>query len=296
MSEIRVENLPDYLYDIRVVFDSRQRNVASMSALSLFNEMKDPLEVTLLASIQRLNRTNLIIFSLFPRFVDSPEIQNYTIYSYGRPDHKYRPPADYQWIERMEDQDFQALLKHLKNEGFDDEKLDIASIAIQDRSLTVAQIQQILNVFNSDESRISFVELAFKECFDKVNYLSLLNDFTFQDAKDRLISFVSKERPEEEYVDRMRREELDDFLRLLKNENFDANRTKLVLAISNKASFTVIEIQEILSIYSFDEEKLKVAKLLFDNCSDKKNYYTLVDQFSFSSNKKDLQDFIRAHH
>lgn len=294
LAQIRVDKLPDYLYDIRVEFDSRQGTSVSTPGLAVYNELGQPLDITLMAVKQRQSRNSLIIFSLFPTYMSSPDVRSYTIYSFNKPDKLMPNRPNYNGIEGMNEAEFQSFLASLKRGGFDDDKVKSAVTVTKNTALSVNQISQAMKAFSWDDGKISFAQLAFENSLDKVNYLSLIKLLTFSDAKDKLISFVKTRSVEEKYLDQMHSEELDDFLKIVKSQGFDDGKTKIISAISAMVSFNVSEVKLILDQYSFDEEKLKGAKILFTNCSDKKNYYTVVDELTFSSNKKELQDFINA--
>jgi hypothetical protein len=56
--------------------------------------------------------------------------------------------------------------------------------------------------------------------------------------------------------------------------------------------FTTGQIRELMSLFSFENSKLEVAKLAYPKTVDPQNYYALNNEFSFSSSVDELGDFI----
>lgn len=54
------------------------------------------------------------------------------------------------------------------------------------------------------------------------------------------------------------------------------------------------QIKVIMELFSMDDDKLAYAKFAYDYCTDRKNYYTLGDVFSFSSSTEELNKFLET--
>lgn len=54
------------------------------------------------------------------------------------------------------------------------------------------------------------------------------------------------------------------------------------------------QIKVIMELFSMDDDKLAYAKFAYDYCTDRKNYYTLGDVFSFSSSTDELNKFLET--
>jgi len=152
----------------------------------------------------------------------------------------------------------------------------------------------IKKTFSWDDGKVSFAELMFTKCIDKANYYTLIDLLTFSNAKDRLTDFIKNNSGRNPYINKMSTAEFNNLLKQIKNAAFDSDKTKLISTVSPTVSFSVAQIRTILKTYSFDDGKLDAAKMLYALCSDRHNYYTLLDGFSFLSSKKALQDFISS--
>ena len=83
----------------------------------------------------------------------------------------------------------------------------------------------------------------------------------------------------------------------LKQSSFDDDKVDAikttVQAAKAIASFQMIEL---LKFISYGDSKLEVAKVGYQYCIDPANYGSIVGQaFSFSSEKEELNQFIRQH-
>jgi hypothetical protein len=82
-------------------------------------------------------------------------------------------------------------------------------------------------------------------------------------------------------------------LNTIENQSF--NDTKLTVAkqIISSNCMTVGHLIQILNLFSFDDTKLQLAKFAYDYIYDVNNYYQVNNVFSFESNVKELDEYIR---
>ena len=162
-------------------------------------------------------------------------------------------------------------------------------------SLSVAQIGTTMKIFDWDDAKLTFAKSQFDNCLNKGSYFSLLDLLSFQNSKDKLMASIKEQSKYAKYPSQMTKGEFDTFLKQLKVQHFDKDKTALISSVSNAFSFSIPEIRTILKLYSFDEERLNIAKLLYANCRDKRAYYSLADVFDFESKKKELQSFLLSN-
>jgi Domain of unknown function (DUF4476) len=79
----------------------------------------------------------------------------------------------------------------------------------------------------------------------------------------------------------------------VRKESFDDRRINIAKQAAGNSYFSTAQVRDLMSIFSFDDGKLDVAKYLYNRTVDRNNYYQLTDALSFSSNKDALLDFIR---
>ena len=79
----------------------------------------------------------------------------------------------------------------------------------------------------------------------------------------------------------------------IRKEWFENNRLTSAKTIIDKNNFTTQQVKDLMLLFTFENNKLEVAKYAYRKTVDKQNYYQLNDAFTFSSSKDDLARFIR---
>ncbi len=101
--------------------------------------------------------------------------------------------------------------------------------------------------------------------------------------------------PQEQYS-MMNVPEFDNFVKYLTKSNyFDKDKMDAIRQQSKKTFFTTLQIKSLLALVNFESNRLTLAKDLYPKCIDPKNFYTIYDIFSFSSNKKKLMEFVNSY-
>lgn len=76
-------------------------------------------------------------------------------------------------------------------------------------------------------------------------------------------------------------------------EWFEANKLISVKTIIGKNNFTTQQVKDLMFLFTFESNRLEVAKYAYCNIVDKQNLYQLIDVLTFSSSKDELARFIR---
>jgi hypothetical protein len=87
--------------------------------------------------------------------------------------------------------------------------------------------------------------------------------------------------------------EFSKLLQSIQTEWSENNRMKSASQVLRSNSFTSVQVKQLLQLFSFENNKLDLAKQAYQNTVDKKNYYIINDVFSFSSSKAELANYIR---
>jgi hypothetical protein len=82
------------------------------------------------------------------------------------------------------------------------------------------------------------------------------------------------------------------FLTQYRKESFDDGRLRMINVVSKNSSLLSAQARVLLKSFSFDDERLKVARNLYKNVADPQNYFTLSDIFVFPSNKDDFLKYL----
>lgn len=88
--------------------------------------------------------------------------------------------------------------------------------------------------------------------------------------------------------------EFDNLKRAVENETFSDDKLRVARVAAQSKYMRVSQIKEIARLFTFSSEQLAFTKLAYANCVDKQNYYEVMEVFTFSSDKRALEEFINA--
>jgi hypothetical protein len=97
----------------------------------------------------------------------------------------------------------------------------------------------------------------------------------------------------EGYASGMNDREFKAVLISIEKEWLESNKFKSASQIVKTNSLTTAQVEQILLLFSFESNKLELAKHAYANTVDKRNYGRLFDVFSFNSSKVELEKYIR---
>jgi hypothetical protein len=80
----------------------------------------------------------------------------------------------------------------------------------------------------------------------------------------------------------------------LRSEWSEKNRLSSAKVIADKSNFTTAQVKEMMLLFSFESNRLELAKYAFRKTVDKQNYYKLDDALTFQSSKDELARFVRG--
>ena len=79
----------------------------------------------------------------------------------------------------------------------------------------------------------------------------------------------------------------------IRKEWFESNKLISVKTIIDKNKFTTQQVNDLMYLFTFETNRLEVAKYAYCNTVDQQNYFRLYDALTFSSNKDELARFLR---
>lgn len=82
-------------------------------------------------------------------------------------------------------------------------------------------------------------------------------------------------------------------LQSIDKEWLETNKLKSATQVVRSNSLTSAQVKQLVLMFSFESNKLELAKQAYHNTVDKRNYYIINDAFSFDGSKQELARFIR---
>jgi hypothetical protein len=109
------------------------------------------------------------------------------------------------------------------------------------------------------------------------------NDRDYNDRNDRYDSRVMDDR------------EFSQVLSSMQKEWYENNKLKSAQQIVHTSYFTSAQVKLMLQLFSFEDNKLSLAKQAYEKVVDQRNFYSTVsDAFAFNSSKDELARYIRS--
>ena len=90
----------------------------------------------------------------------------------------------------MHGTDFSRALEAVNNNSFENSKLEAAKAFTSHNCLSVAQIRQVMDSFNFEDSKYAYATHAYNHCYNPSNYYELNDAFTFSMTKDKFNKFL----------------------------------------------------------------------------------------------------------
>ena len=87
--------------------------------------------------------------------------------------------------------------------------------------------------------------------------------------------------------------EFDQVKESLRKEWFENNRMSSAKFILERNNITTAQVKDLMSLFSFENNKLEIAKLAYRKTVDQRNYFQVMEALTFSSSKEELARFIR---
>ena len=81
----------------------------------------------------------------------------------------------------------------------------------------------------------------------------------------------------------------------LRREWFENTRLETAKQIIDRSYFTSQQIKEMVLLFTFENNRLDIAKYAYGKTVDKGNYFMLNDAFTFNNNKEALKEYIRQY-
>ncbi len=84
-------------------------------------------------------------------------------------------------------------------------------------------------------------------------------------------------------------------LRMLEEEPFPDEKYSIVREAASKNYFTSQQVLQILKEFVFEDDRLKVAKLLYPRVVDPENFFIVYEAFTFPSSKRELRKWVEKY-
>ena len=85
------------------------------------------------------------------------------------------------------------------------------------------------------------------------------------------------------------------FKSALYRESFEKSRMEIVKQTIDRNYFSTAQVREMVLLFTFENNKLELAKYAYPHTVDPDNYYQLYNLFSYGNSKSELAEYIRKN-
>jgi hypothetical protein len=121
------------------------------------------------------------------------------------------------------------------------------------------------------------------------------NDRDDRDGRDRNDRDNRDPRYDDNYSRAMKDFDFTQAKETMRKEWFENTRVTLAKQIIDRNYFTSQQVKEMLLLFTFENNRLDVAKYAYAKTVDKGNYFIVNDAFTFNNNKEALSKYIREY-
>ncbi|MGB3066770.1 DUF4476 domain-containing protein [Sphingobacterium thalpophilum] len=217
-TDIRVANLRNPRYDLRIVFADSRRRTLNGSGVQLVNRDGQYMDVVFSVSSRRGN-SGIVLESMNPagRYNSNPRDYRYEggdrydegrqreeQYSRSETGEEYGDqqgenneidereeadePFEGSYIEKNNANQLNDLLNQKEN---DEGRLQVAAEELKTMRLRTAEIIDLMELFIRDDNKLAFAKYAYPSCIDKQNYNQVGDALSFTSTRDKLTAFLS---------------------------------------------------------------------------------------------------------
>jgi hypothetical protein len=188
--------------------------------------------------------------------------------------------------------EFLELAKTVDQQKGDNEKLIAASIIAAENCLSMAQAMKLASMLGGEVMANKFLFKSFEYIHDQGNYPSAKQCFTSSVIQGEWMVFC------QEYLTppcAVNDADFGSMLKKIDDASFADDQLNIVKALNSNHCFSTAQVRKIMDEFSFPQNKLDVAEILYPKCSDRENYYQLKGQFSFPTYESEFQDMISGN-
>ncbi|WP_293945800.1 MULTISPECIES: DUF4476 domain-containing protein [unclassified Sphingobacterium] len=214
-TDIRVPNLKNPRYNLRIVFANRQRSTLNGSAVQLTNRNGQYMNVVFSVSSRGGNR-GIVLESMNPvgRYNDNyrndddydnynedsylnqnqQEEKDYEEYEHDRIDHQQNQDDPIENNDYLDKNDANQLNDLLNQKENDQDRLQLAAQELKNMRLRSSEIIDLMELFIRDDNKLAFAKSAYPSCVDKENYDRVGDALSFSSTREKLTAFIKTQR------------------------------------------------------------------------------------------------------
>jgi len=210
---------------------------------------------------------------------------------------RYAGPTGINCRVPMADNDFNYYLNHLQLSRDQNRRLEFLKGQVSNNCFSTAQVMKLGFELALEKDRLDFLKYASDKCFDKGNFIESSQLISHVFYKDELLAFIGSNSggfydPEPPTECLVSDEEFGYIRNSIKSLTF-ADKMKVAAKKNiNKKCLSMDQLRVIVSLFSFDNDRLDMAKYAYDYAPYPDQMYKFSNLFTFGSSKREFDDYI----
>lgn len=210
--------------------------------------------------------------------------------------------AAYGYRTPMTDVSFNEVVRRVNNQWGQTNKMSTARDVFNTESyyFSTDQVIRILELINSEANRLELAKLAYDNVTDPANYDQVRDLLRSQASRNELDNYVRNYDYNDSYNSykvAMSESGFNQLYQSIRNQKNTSSRLSAATRAFNSATnyFTVPQAHEIISLFTGDNNRLQLAKLVMDNLVNMEKIGILYDLLTSQSAKEQLDYYIRSN-
>ena len=207
---------------------------------------------------------------------------------------------------QMSESSFNEVYRNVNNQWGQSAKLSAARDVFNTNTyyFSTDQVRQIIELLNSEASRLELLKLSYNNVVDPANFYQLYNLLRSQASRDELDNYVrssgyndnySNDTYNSGYRTAMNSTTFNQLYRDVSNQTTTSRKLSAATKAFNTTAnyFTVSQASQLISLIGGENNRLQLLKLALDNIVDSENTTQLFDLLTTQSAREELDGYIR---
>jgi hypothetical protein len=214
---------------------------------------------------------------------------------------------------------FENLRTTIKAQRVESNKPTVIKQAVSNYQVTVSQVKEMLRLISVEQYRLDMAKYLYDYTCDQANYFEvngLLNSGRVRDLEEYLKKKRGNSQPsngqtynqqqnttyENDHSGNthshacangsMSERDFDDLQSMVRSISFSDSKQNVIKEAVPGHCISAVQVKQLMSLFSFEADKLAVAKYLYSYTSDQQNYFKVNEAFSFSTSVDELKKYI----
>ncbi|WP_329905027.1 DUF4476 domain-containing protein [Porphyromonas pogonae] len=210
-----------------------------------------------------------------------------------------RIPGGYPYAS-VDPNGFEEFYSKVKNTPFDDDKMNLIRMGASNRRFITRDCIRLMKLFSFDDKRLEVLRAVAPGIVDIENVYKIIGEFSFSSGKDeatRILESSKRKKNNYPYDDRRIRPDDASFNELyskIKSIPFKDDKLNTLKLAGMNRRFTCAQCVRLMNLFSFDDEKLEVARIIIPRVVDLENADQIVNTMSFISGENDVKAILQS--